>query len=51
MQDFICYYTFMDNELYVTLIPIIELCYSYMNRCNTFYFMMMFVFLTVSFST
>ena len=50
MQDFICYYTFMDNELYVTLIPIIKLCYSCMNGCNKFYFMVMSVFLIVSFS-
>ena len=39
MQEFICYYTFMDNELYVTLVPAIELCYSCMNGCNSFYFM------------
>ena len=43
MQEFICYYTFMDNELYVTLVPVIDLCYSCMNGCNTFYFMVMSV--------
>ena len=50
MEEFICCYTFMDNELYVTLVPVIELCYSCMNGCNTFYFMAMYVYLTVSFS-
>ena len=50
MLEFICYYTFMDSELYVTLIPVIKLCHNCMNGCNTFYFKAMSFFLIVSFS-
>ena len=41
---------YLYGQLYVTFVPVIELCYSCMNGCNIFYFMTMSFFHTVSFS-